>query len=281
MKILIFALIVIYVLSPLVRVIIKNLHLIGIYSVADLMAYIKYRRWDDFNLFGIDMFIGMFGHGKTLSMTHRARLIYNKYGDKVRFISNYKLVDIPYIPLINFNQLVDIGEEESSDYIGTVVLIDEVENVLSHRNFANFPLPLLHTLTQQRKKRVYILCSAQRFFMVDKIFRSITTNVINCNKFWRFQHCELYDAWDLENAMNYRNIRRKQNLWWFVKNQDFNSYDTSEMVKKSTAEDFISNDETLVRKGLDSMANSDAILHRSKRLIRQEKTYFKKQSRKG
>ena len=98
-------------------------------------------------------------------MTHRARLIYKKYGDKVRFISNYKLNDIPYIPLINFNQLVDIGEEEDSKYEGTVVLIDEVENVLSHRNFANFPLPLLHTLTQQRKKRVYVLASAQRFFI--------------------------------------------------------------------------------------------------------------------
>ena len=269
MKFIVLGLFVVYMLSPLVRVIIRNLHLVGIYSFLDFVEYIKFRRWDDFTLYGIDMFIGMFGHGKTLSMTHRARLIYKKYGDRVRFISNYKLTDIPYIPLINFNQLVDIGEEESSDYIGTVVLIDEVENVLSHRNYANFPLALLHTLTQQRKKRVYILCSAQRFFMVDKIFRSITTNVINCNKFWRFQHCEVYDAWDLEQSMNYSNIRRKQNLWWFIKNQDFNSYDTSEMVKKSTAEDFISNDETLVRKGLDSMANNDAIIHKSKKFIRQ------------
>ena len=71
-------------------------------------------------------------------MTHRARLIYDQFGDDVRFISNYELKDIPYIPLINFNQLVDLGEQED-DYKGTIVLIDEVENVLSHRNFANFP----------------------------------------------------------------------------------------------------------------------------------------------
>ena len=182
----------------------------------------------------------MFGHGKTLSMTHRARLIYDQFGDDVRFISNYELKDIPYIPLINFNQLVDLGEQED-DYKGTIVLIDEVENVLSHRNFANFPLELLHTLTQQRKKKVYIMASAQRFFMVDKLFRSITTNVINCNKFWRFQHCELYDAWEMENAMNFQLLKRKSNQWWFVKNQDFNSYDTSQMITKGSAEDFISN----------------------------------------
>lgn len=228
----------------------------------------------------IYLFIGMFGHGKTLSMTHRARLIYKKYGDRVRFISNYKLNDIPYIPLINFNQLVDIGEEEDSQYEGTVVLIDEVENVLSHRNFANFPLPLLHTLTQQRKKRVYVLASAQRFFMVDKIFRSITTNVINCNKYWRFQHCEVYDAWDLEQSMNYQNIKRKSNNWYFVKNQDFNCYDTSAMVSKTTAEDFISNSETLMRIGLDQVVNNDAIVNKSNKFKKQS-GYFSKNMRKG
>lgn len=111
------------------------------------------------------MFIGMFGHGKTLSMTHHAYNIYKRFGDKVRFISNYQLNGIPYIPLTNFNQLVGLGEIEDDPYIGTVVLIDEIENVLSHRNFANFPLALLHTLTQQRKKKVYIMCSAQRFFI--------------------------------------------------------------------------------------------------------------------
>ena len=183
MKILIVGLILIFLISPLVRCIIKHLHLVGIYSAVDLILYIVHRKWRDFNLYGIDMFIGMFGHGKTLSMTHRARMIYQRYGDQVRFISNYKLNDIPYIPLINFNQLVDIGEEEETKYIGTVVLIDEIENVLSHRNFSNFPLALLHTITQQRKKKLYIMTSAQRFFMVDKIFRSITTSVINCNKF--------------------------------------------------------------------------------------------------
>lgn len=255
-----------FIAFPLIRVIITNLHLIGLYSLLDTILYIKDQKWKDFNLFGISMFIGMFGHGKTLSMTHQARLIYEKYGDNVRFISNYKLNDIPYIPLINFNQLVDLGEEEEENYVGTVILIDEIENVLSHRNFANFPLPLLHMLTQQRKKRVYILCSAQRFFMVDKLWRSITTNVYNCNKFWRFQHVEEYDAWELENAMNYSMIKRKSNHWYFVRNKDYLAYDTSQMISKGSAEDFISNDESIVRRGLDASVNIDAIEKGSKKL---------------
>lgn len=242
---------------PLIRVIVFNIHRVILYVFFDFVRFI--RKPKTFDRFGISMFIGMFGHGKTLSMTHQARMIYKTYGDRVRFISNYKLNDIPYIPLVNFNQLVDLGEENTNDYDGTVVLIDEIENVLSHRNFANFPLPLLHMLTQQRKKKVLILCSAQRFFMVDKLFRSITTNVYNCNKYWRFQHVEKYDAWDLENAMNYKMIKRQANHWYFVRNADFNAYDTSEMIKKGTAEDFISNDEAIVRRGLDATVNIDAV----------------------
>lgn len=270
-KLIIFAFVVGFVMSPLFRCILFNLHRAGFYTVYDIFDYFRKQKWKEFNYYGIQMYIGMFGHGKTLSMTHDARLIYDRFGDQVRFISNYKLNDIPYIPLINFNQLVDIGEEENCPYIGTVVLIDEIENVLSHRNFANFPLSLLHTLTQQRKKKVYILCSAQRFFMVDKLFRAITTNVIDCNKYWRFQHQEIYDAWDLENSMNYNMIRRLYNSWFFVRNIDYNSYDTSEMIKKGTAEDFISNEAALVRKGLDSMSNPDAVVHVSRSERRKRK----------
>lgn len=271
-KILIICFIVGFVVSPLLRCIVFNLHRVGLYTLYDIYDYIKNKRWLEFNYYGITCFIGMFGHGKTLSMTQEAVKIYNRFGDKVRFISNYKLNYIPYIPLINFNQLVDIGEEEDSKYIGTVVLIDEIENVLSHRNFANFPLALCHTITQQRKKRVVIYCSAQRFFMIDKIWRSITTFVVDCNKYWRFQHQEYYDAWDLENAMNYKLIQRLYNSWWFVKNKDYKAYDTSEMIKKGTAEDFISNSEALVRKGLDNMSNPDAIVNLSKKESKRRKS---------
>lgn len=255
---------------PLTRCIIKNIHLIGIYSVVDVYLYFKNQKYKEFNLFGIDMFIGMFGCGKTLSMTHRARMIYNKFGDSVRFISNYDLIGIPYIQLINFNQLVDIGEEEDNNFVGTVVLIDEIENVLNNRNYAKFPLALLHMLTQQRKKKVYIMCTAQRFFMVDKLFRSITHNVYNCHKYWRLQHVEVYDAWDLEQAMNYRDIKRQANKWWFVKNQDFNSYDTSQMIKKGTAENFISNEEAIVRQGFEAQ-NIGAVQNYSKNYIKSQK----------
>lgn len=249
----------------LTRCIIFNIHNIVIYSVYDIYTFFRDKKWRNFNYFGIDMFVGMFGHGKTLSMTHKARKLYKKYGDEIKFISNYDLKGIPYTTLINFNQLVELGEQENN-LKGTVVLIDEIQSVLSNRNYASFPLQLLSTLTQQRKKHVYIMCTAQRFFMVDKLFRSITTHVIDCNKYLRLQNMAYYDAWDYENAMNVQLIKSMFSIWWFVKNKDFESYDTEQMIKKNCAEDFISNEESIVRMGLDATVNEQAISKPSRRL---------------
>lgn len=250
----------------LVRCFIVNFHFVSFYSVKDIYEYFRYQKWKVFSEFGIDMYVGMFGHGKTLSMVHKARQLYRLYGDSITFISNFQLKGIPYVPLVNFNQLVDLGEELEEGKQGTVVLIDEISSVLSHRNYASFPLELVGLLCQQRKRHVYIMCTAQRFFMVDKIWRSITNRVIDCNKYWRFQHCSCFDAWEYENAMNTDLIRRQGHLWWFVRDIDFHSYDTSQMIDKKMVSEFISNEETIVRKGLDSTVNELAVAKPSRKL---------------
>lgn len=254
-----------------VRCFVFNIHFAFFYSVKDIYDYFRYRKWKKFCEYGIDMFVGMFGHGKTLSMTHKVRLLYRQYGDSLIFISNYDLLGIPYIPLINFQQLVDLGEELPEGKQGVVVLIDEISSVLSHRNYASFPLELVSMLCQQRKRHIYIMCTAQRFFMVDKIWRSITTNVYDCSKFWRFQHVQKFDAWEYENAMNTQLIKRLGHNWWFVRDVDYNSYDTSQMISKTNVKDFISNEESIVRKGLDAQVNELAVKKPSRKLRRLRK----------
>ena len=269
MKVVLIGLVVVFAISPLFRVIVKNLHLVGIYSIVDLYTYIRYKKWMEFNLYGIHIFCGLFGHGKSLSMVHVASNIYKQFGDSIRFISNVDLKNIPYVELVNFQQLVDIGEEEESKYQGTVVLIDEIENVLNNRNFAKFPLALLHVINQQRKKKVVFYMTSPRFFQIDKMLRQIATTVYICDKYWRFQHVQAFDAWDYENAMNTRDIKRIQNIWWFVKNQDYNAYDTTQMISKNSSENFISNEESLARIG-EAVSNPNAITNKSRKLVKEQ-----------
>lgn len=333
MNLIIIAFIVLLLIFPFLRCVLWNIPYEIFYMFYDIIDYFLKKKWKNFANYGIDMFVGMFGHGKTLSMTNYARRLYKKYGDTIQFISNYKLYGIPYVPLVNFNQLLELGREQSEYYTeeelenrqipdfyydedgnikeefmdvfdadlsafteeehkyflendipypdivkvrrwkyqGYVVLIDEIEDVLSHRNYASFPLQLLNVLTQQRKKHVYIVCSAQRFFMVDKLFRAITTHVIDCHKLWRFQGLKYYDAWDYENAMNPQLVHCQRVKWWFVHNKDFNTYDTTQMIDEDMSANFISNDEKLARIGLDNIVNEKAIGAPSFKLRRSQK----------
>ena len=56
-KFILLGLFVVYLISPLMRCIVKNIHLCGIYSFIDLVDYVRLRKWEDFNLYGIDLFI--------------------------------------------------------------------------------------------------------------------------------------------------------------------------------------------------------------------------------
>lgn len=260
------------------------------YIVIDSVRAYRHRHELKYDYYGIDMLIGMFGKGKTLTMTHRVRQMYKKYGNRLRIVSNYELKGIPYFPLVNFQQLlafggvdddglqhhavssddafdlllpdelhdpdpeddVDIYPDDPDDYIGTVVCIDEISSVLSHRNYADFPLELLGLLCQPRKKRVYIMCTAQRFFMVDKLFRSLTSRVYDCNKIWRLAGYRVYDAWEYEQATTSTLLSSIGSGCWFVRDADYAAYSTEELITKNKAADFISNDEAAVRKGMDA-----------------------------
>ena len=113
MKIFIVALIIL-MFFPLWRMIFTNIHNVIRYIVNDIYDYVinrKWRNWQE-NWCGIYQFCGYFGHGKTLSATHKALQIYarmKRYGKKVRIISNYELKHVPYIPLDSFLQIVEIG----------------------------------------------------------------------------------------------------------------------------------------------------------------------------
>lgn len=242
---------VLWFFLPAFKVIIKNLPYVIFYFVKDIINFFNVQGWKP-KFYGIDIYVGLFGKGKTLSMVRHCRLIHNIYGDRVRFISNINLVDIPYVPLINFNQICELQNVDDR-YDLNVIVIDEIEHVLSHRNFNQFPLSMLAVISQQRKLNVHCVCTSQRFFMTDKIWRSLCTNVIDCNKNWRIQKNTVYDAWEVESKASFDNCKVKSINYWFVKDIDYNSYNTLDMISKSSADDFISNDEMIQRKGIDFM----------------------------
>lgn len=190
-------------------------------------------------------------------------------------ISRFKEKQRKYGNLIIIQKQLDRLEPElrkcqkNFSYQGVVVLIDEIELLLNNRKYSDFPLELLHTLCQQRKFKMVILATAQRFGMVDIAFRRITTFVEECNKLWRFQCIRVYDAWEVENAINPKLIKPIGRRCFFVRNKLFKSYDTTQSITRENTADFISNKESLERKGytLSNLSVVNKLSKRGKKLL--------------
>lgn len=231
---------IILLFCKLTRCIIINIHREIAYLGIDLFNYFRYKKWNDWNGFGLNIYIGMFGRGKTLSATKYVLRQAKRYNLNV--ISNIKLNGYPYTPLTNWQQIVECDGN-------TIILIDEISTVFNARQWKDFNINLLFQLLQCRKNKKMIVGTAQRFAHVDKLLRDITYNVIDCNKSWRLLHNSYYDGWDYENCMNVRMIKRINHEWFFVSNKDYKSYDTSEIIDNAKRTDFISNEEILNLRG--------------------------------
>ena len=156
-------------LTKIGRCIFFNLHREALYLCIDFFDYIKNKKWNVWNGFGLNIYVGMFGKGKTLSATKYVLKQAKRYNLNV--ISNIKLNGYPYIPLTNWQQIV---EAEGN----TIILIDEISTVFNARQWKDFNINLLFQLLQCRKNKKMIVGTAQRFAHVDKLLRDITYNVI-------------------------------------------------------------------------------------------------------
>lgn len=104
---------------------------------------------------------------------------------------------------------------------------------------------------------------------VDALLRQVTSYVVDCDKTWRLQGNNIYDAWEMENATNPRLLTPTAKKCWFVKDKDYNSYDTLACVgnlKKEMQEgNMMSEEEILALQQNQNQANMDGVEKPSRR----------------
>lgn len=210
------------------------------FAPVDIYLYFKERKWRIWQGFGLRIYVGMFGTGKSLSAVHYVRRNALKYGLNV--LSNIHLSDVPYTPLVNYQQIIDAPGN-------TIVLIDELSTVFNSRAWKDFNVNLLFQLLQCRKQHKQLVCTAQRFAHVDKLIRDITADVVVCRKWWRVCRNVAYDGWDYENSAAQFAIMPLWKYAYVATNALYNAYDTDEIIDNAKRTDFVSNDDILVRRG--------------------------------
>lgn len=289
-----FVLAVILALFPRIRCVL--LHPISSvrYAVTDVFYYFRYNKRNLYRTGELVAYVGLFGKGKTLSAVHRVVTAYNKYDgrpvwcrrrrkmvtQRIKIISNVSL-SVPYEDFVSLEQMVVDAErknayDDAHDTLTiTLVLGDEFSVQLNSRNFKKNIDPLfLNTLLTCRHYYISLFYTSQRFGQVDALLRQVTSYVVNCDKFLRLQSNDIYDAWELENASNVNLVRPLRRKCWFVKDRDYDAYNTLACVgnlkKEMEAGNMLSEAEILALQ-MNQPVNMDAVSTPSKKWLRAQK----------
>lgn len=216
------------------------------YAPKDLFSYIIHKEWNICPTGQLIAYTALFGKGKTLSVVHYVTNMYYKYNDllvwdrnrkkfvtqKIHILSNVDL-NIPYEKFISLEQVVRVADlfhemDIKNDTLTvTLVLGDEFSVQMNSREFKKNIDPLfLNTLLTCRHHHISLIYDAQRFNHVDALLRQVTSYVVECKKVWRFMVQIQYDAYELENATNPMLITPVVRFGWFVRDEDYEAYDT-------------------------------------------------------
>ena len=283
------------VIFPVFRCAVTHPISLTINGVKDAYLYIAHKKKNTLGTGELVAYTGLFGKGKTLSAVHRVVTAYKHYNGKrvwcprrkkfvtqvVHVISNVSL-SIPYEDFVSLEQIVLAAErqreyDDAHDTLTvTLVLGDEFSVQMNSRNFkSNIDPMFLNTILTCRHYYISLYYTAQRFGHVDALLRQVTSYVVECNKLWRFQRQDYLNAWDLENATSTELVKPYRKGCWFVRDKDYNAYDTLACVgnlKKAMKEgDMMSEQEILALQQNTEQSNMDSVISPSRKWLRKQK----------
>lgn len=297
--ILVLALVLLLAACPKIRCACFHPIVVLYYAPLDIYHYFKHNLRNLYHTGELVAYVGLFGKGKTLSAVHRVVSAYNRYNgltvwcprrrklvtQRIKIISNVSL-SVPYENFVSLEQIIvdaerkDAYDDEHGTLTITLVLGDEFSVQMNSRNFKKNIDPLfLNTLLTCRHYYISLYYTAQRFMQVDALLRQVTSSVINCDKTWRLQGNDVYDAWEMENATNPMLLTPIARRAWFVKDSDYAAYNTLACVgnlkKDMQAGAMLSEEEILALQVGQSQANMDGIEKPSRKWMRRQKKVHK------
>lgn len=277
------------------RVIVSHPFATAFYALKDSYLYFKRREYDLYNGGLLNCYFAHFGGGKTLSVTHYVAALFKRYNNKrawdkgkrkfvlqkVHIISNVHLSNVPYEELVSLSQIVCCAyknkkiDEDNDTRTVVLVLLDEASSQLNSRNFkTNIDADFLNTLITSRHFHMSLFYTSQKFKLVDALLRSVTQTCISCHKVWRIMIQNIYDADEMEYASNPMLVQPLRRTGWFIKDKDYNAYDTLATVEKLKKavdnNEMMSEAEILAMRGALNPDN-DAITSPSRKLRRMRK----------
>ena len=300
----IIAVLILIAIFPAIRCVVFHPFATVFYGIKDLYEYIIHKKKNEAPYGQILCYVAdnstSFGCGKTLSATDFEVELYRQYDGKkvwcpqrkmfviqrIKMLSNVDFLTIPYERLESLSQFVqwtdkvsDVDRENGTLTV-TYMMIDEASSQLNSRAFkSNFDPYFIARLLTCRHVRASIILTSQRPGMVDKLMRDCTHMYIGCNKIWRLQRLNYYDAYEMENAQTPALVRPIKRTCWFVKDKSFANYDTYSSVqalRKSCEEGDMLSEEEILALQVNQPTDMDGVQTPSRKWIRRQRQIRRK-----
>lgn len=242
------------------------------HAIKDPIMYFIHHDYDLFHCGQMACLSAHFGGGKTLTGTHDLATIFRRYNNKkvwdrdlkrfvtqkIHIVSNVEMKNIPTEPLVSLSQTFCIAKRFKKLDLKTftrtcvICLLDEASGLLNSRAFKdNFSSGMLSDMVVSRHYNLSFMYTSQKFKLTDKLLRDVTQEVIDCRKVWRFMVLEVFDADEMEYALNPKQLQPKYRTGFFISDKDYNAYDTLAVVNQleKSYNDYLSDEEILARRG--------------------------------
>ena len=126
-----------------------------------------------FNEYGVHVFVGEQGSGKTTAVVHKLLQLQKRFPQLiVRTNMDYKYQDA------ELNHWKDLVQNNNGEF-GQVEVIDEIQTWFNSNQSKNFPVEMLTEVSQQRKQRKMIIGTSQLFNRMAKPLRE-QVNFVHC-----------------------------------------------------------------------------------------------------
>ena len=226
------------------------------YHVYDWCNYLYYRKYYRFYGWGVHLFTGKFGQGKSSLAVLETYELCKKY-PQLHVLTNLELSNFPsYTDILPLKTAEDILRAPNN----TIVVIDEIGSIFNSRDFSSgsrsVPKPVYQHLVQCRKRNMMIFGTVQRFNLLDKQIRDISATVTTCSAspkhpFTRILTALVYDIDEYEAYQTNTLYRpRVSSAKAYIQRDKYRSlYDTKALIEGFLGTEFLSDEEILRNRG--------------------------------
>lgn len=171
-------------------------------------------------VYGVWIYTGLYGEGKTLSMVREAFTLHTR--KKYHTYSNFGM-SFQDGQIKCWQDLLDVPEY-------SVICLDELPNLLNNYAFRDMPDNLFALLSQNRKLHIRIMATSQVFDDTVKKFRTLTKYIIDCRRFGRMVQNKFYSQKQFGRGDTVK--RSSFTRWYLAEDKLYPLYDTFEFIKK-------------------------------------------------